>query len=115
MNIMEQALRRGYRENATKPKASSTRQSDRRVRLPTMTHTTGKDSTVLFPLTRQQPQPPSLSYGAINLPLFSLSPFQTAEVIYFTTENVICVISGNICVYVYRVQVTFSQDHVSKF
>lgn len=73
MNIMEQGLRRGYRENATKPKASSTRQSDWRVRLPTMTHTTGKDSRVLLPLTHQQPQPSLLSYGAVNLPC-SASP-----------------------------------------
>lgn len=69
MNITEQALRRGYRENATKPKASSTRQSERRVRLPTMSHTTGKDSTVLFPLTHQQPQPPFLvSWGNLSPP-----------------------------------------------
>lgn len=74
MNITEQALRRGYRENATKPKASSTRQSERRVRLPTMSHTTGKDSTVLFPLTHQQPQPPFLvSWGNLSPP--PSSPF----------------------------------------
>lgn len=67
MSITEQASRRGYKENATEPEASSTRQSDWRVRLPTMTHTTGKDSTVLLPLTHQQPSPPLLSFGAINL------------------------------------------------
>lgn len=90
MNITEQALRRGYRENATKPKASSTRQSDWRVRLPTMTHTTEKDSTVLLPLIHQQPQPSLLSYGAINLPC-SASPLQQVESF---TKDVTCVISG---------------------
>lgn len=36
-------------------KSSSTRQSDWRVRLPTMTHTTGKDSSLLLPLTLSPP------------------------------------------------------------
>ncbi len=87
MNITEQALRRGSRENAAKPKASSTRQSDWRVRLPTMTHTTGKDLTVLLPRTHKQPQPPLLSHGAMNLPHSAFPPAQSRTLFYRSRCN----------------------------
>lgn len=83
MNIAEQALRGGYSRNATKPKASSTRQSDGRVWLPTMTHTTEKDSSLLLPLTRQQPQPPLIILWSNKSPPFSFHPTESKALIFY--------------------------------
>lgn len=97
VNIMEQALGRGYSESATRPKAGWTRQSDWRVRLPTMTHSTGKDSTVLLTLTLQQPQPPLLSYRAINLSILPSSTLM--QMMSFVSSLAPCLHVNHMCGY----------------
>lgn len=94
---MEQACRRGYRENATKPKASSTRQSDCRVRLPTVTHTTKKDATVLLPPFTNNL---NLLY-CLEQWICSVQP-QNAELICVTTGHMTFVISDDMF-YVYSI------------
>lgn len=105
---MEQACTRGYRGNATKPKASSTRQSDWRVRLPTVTHTTKKDSTVLLPSFTNNL---NLLSCLLEQWICSVQP-QNAELICAATGRMTCAISDDMF-YISHVDHSLSGPYVN--